>query len=166
MSRSDPEVEVAIGRDDWEKFLSSIERLMSLHQQTLQRLKELGRRNEALRKELRDAMALRSPIPIEQETQPKMVSEKANFLGRIFRPRQTTPRVLVETDSRTTPEKTQRAPAMPDVAMCGKCGYKLANPSRFCQRCGSSFGLLVCSCGRDLKENDKFCDSCGQKVLG
>jgi hypothetical protein len=49
MSQNEEEakVELLLGRDDWERFLSSLEKLMSLNQKTLQKLKELHHRNEA-----------------------------------------------------------------------------------------------------------------------
>ena len=56
--------EIVVAPSDWEFFLSSLERLMALHRKVLVRLKELKVRNEALRTELRSAMALptlRSP---------------------------------------------------------------------------------------------------------
>jgi len=50
--------EVIVAKSDWESFLSALERLITLHKRTLQRLKELRVRNQALRTELRSAMEL------------------------------------------------------------------------------------------------------------
>lgn len=152
------EAEVIIGQDDWEKFLSSIERLMSLHQRTFQRLTELGRRNQALRIELRDAVGLRSLDIGKREPKLPIKSVRSGFLGRVFGLRQTS--------SSFDRDLHQPAAPLTGLAMCGKCGYQLKRPSLFCECCGGSFGVLVCRCGRELAPNDKFCDSCGQKVLG
>jgi hypothetical protein len=50
--------DVIVAKSDWESFLSSLERLISLHHRTIQRLRDLRIRNKALQTELRSALAL------------------------------------------------------------------------------------------------------------
>ena len=137
------EVEVIIARDDWEKFVLSLEHLMALHEQTLMRLAEINRRN-GLRGELPEVMPLHSPG--SEKNKDHTVNAKKTPLTRLIgllRPRE-----------------------FPTVglAKCARCGLPLTKPSRFCQSCHTSFGSLVCTCGRSLNDNDKFCDRCGRKV--
>jgi len=59
LSRSEEtRTEVVVSRGDWEGLFSSLESLMTLHQRTLQRPKDLRIRNEALRTEQTSALAL------------------------------------------------------------------------------------------------------------
>ncbi len=59
MSRSEEgQPDVIVAKRDWENFLSSLERLISLHHRTIQRLSDLRNRNKALQTELRFALAL------------------------------------------------------------------------------------------------------------
>ena len=58
MSETEEVPEVVVAQNDWEKFISSLERLMALHQRTLQKLRDLRSRNRALRTELKSAIAL------------------------------------------------------------------------------------------------------------
>jgi hypothetical protein len=58
MSKTEEVPEIVVARTDWEKFVSSLERLMALHQRTLQKLRDMRSRNRALRTELRSAVAL------------------------------------------------------------------------------------------------------------
>lgn len=59
MSQSEEtKTEVVLSRGDWGRFLSSLERLITLHRKTIQRLKDLRIQNQALRSELRSALAL------------------------------------------------------------------------------------------------------------
>ena len=44
---------VAVASEDWENFVSSIERLMAVHKRTLERLREMKSKNRALRTELK-----------------------------------------------------------------------------------------------------------------
>ena len=141
------DVEVIIVRDDWEKFVQSLERLMALHEQLLQRLIEVNRRNEALNGELRAAFALRSPNPTSEGYKAPTVVAKKPFLSRLTN--------LLQ------PRKFQSV----GFARCGKCGFTLPKPGRFCQHCHTSFDSLVCTCGRDLDDKDKFCDRCGRKLM-
>jgi hypothetical protein len=50
--------DVIVAKSDWENFLSSLERLISLHHKTIQHLRDLRIRNKALQAELRSALAL------------------------------------------------------------------------------------------------------------
>lgn len=140
--------EVMIGREDWEKFLSSMERLMSLHEKTLNKQKELTTRNEALRQELRDALRIPTTTRVTGLTR----EPGAGIIERVqewLNPSRKTPAYVQASNLR-----------------CGNCGYGIMRPSAFCERCGVPFGGLFCRCGRELAPNDKFCDSCGQRILG
>ncbi len=168
MSQNEEEakVELLLGRDDWERFLSSLEKLMSLNQKTLQKVKELRHRNEALRRELRDAVGLPAdrgePVEISQgDTDAVVKSDRLGqrvkaglgFLGRFPR---------IEPFSSARMPQTQ---SLADTsASCEKCGYRIQRASRFCEGCGADFGTLICPCSRDLSSNDKFCDRCGRSV--
>lgn len=167
MSQNEEEakVELLLGRDDWERFLASLEKLMSLNQKTLQKVKELHHRNEALRRELRDAVGLPAdrgePAEVSQgqtgatvkyDRLGQRVKAGLGFLGRFSRIEPLPPRL------------PQTGSAMDTSASCEKCGYRIQRASRFCEGCGADFGTLVCPCGRDLSANDKFCDHCGRSV--
>ncbi len=165
MSRNEEEakVELLLGKDDWERFISSLEKLMSLNQKTLQKIKELHHRNDALRRELRDAVGLpasRAPeisqAPSEAIVRPDRLGQRfkagLGLLGRFSRAESTPPRL-----------PTAEMP-MDTSASCEKCGHRIQRASRFCEGCGADFGALVCPCGRDLTANDKFCDRCGRLV--
>jgi hypothetical protein len=167
MSQNEEEakVELLLGRDDWERFLSSLEKLMSLNQKTLQKLKELHHRNEALRRELRDAVGLPTdrgePVEITQGQaeavmKPDRLGQRVKaglgFLGLLPR---------IESPS---PRLPQTGSSVDTYASCEKCGYRPQRASRFCEGCGADFGTLICPCGRDLSSNDKFCDHCGRSV--
>ena len=165
-------VEMTVGREDWEKFLSSIERLTTLHNKVLQRLDELNTRNEALRKELQEIIAQKPAkeqvkIPVEPETPPATptistypsihAGNGVNESRVIQRLRQ-----WLKTGPSTT-APTPQTPSIPNLH-CGDCGHEVTKPSVFCQHCGASFGGLYCQCGRQLQQDDKFCDRCGQKL--
>ena len=165
MSRNEPEVGLVVEQDDWERFLSSIERLISLHQRTLQRLKEVGHRNEALREELREAMGLRSLHVDSRNRVLSSVRIKSSFLDRLFGPSA----VLLRSHPRvpkTLVEQSLAVPSSAGLAICSKCGHQFSRRDRFCDQCGAPFNMLICRCGRELTPNDKFCDSCGQKIFG
>ncbi len=168
MSQNEEEakVELLLGRDDWERFLSSLEKLMSLNQKTLQKVKELRHRNEALRRELRDAVGLPvdrgEPVETSQDQSEAVmkydrlgqrVKAGLGFLGRFSRIEPSTPARMPQTQS-----------LVDTYASCEKCGYRIQRASRFCEGCGADYGTLVCPCGRDLSSNDKFCDRCGRSV--
>jgi len=173
----EPKAELVIVGDDWERFLSSLEKYMSLQQKTLQRLKELGHRNEALRQELRDAInlsgvkeeparpvAAQQPIetsvdrptdrPIEKpEFAVQPVKYRLKILSRLSR--------IVRSES---PRASRTGNLTDSLASCEKCGYQIKRASRFCEGCGGDFGAMMCSCGRELNPGDKFCDHCGRTV--
>lgn len=167
MSQNEEEakVELLLGRDDWERFLSSLEKLMSLNQKILQKLKELRHRNEALRRELRDAVGLPTdrgePVEISQGHSEATV--KSNRLGQRFN----IGLGFLSRYSKTEPP-SPRLPrtdmSIDTYASCEKCGYRIQRASRFCEGCGADYGILICPCGRDLSSNDRFCDRCGRSV--
>jgi len=175
-----------IGHEDWERFLSSIERLMTLQERTIEHQKELNRRNETLRKQLSNAIAIGTPInpppSILRSSLPSVDvgsqrgSDAARSMGE---------RVLEWLKLPTAPATNRRptgTPLRPTARpapfppygppsqvpnkniQCGNCGYEVTKPSSFCERCGVSFGAVYCRCGRTLLPGEKFCDNCGQPV--
>ena len=172
-----------IGHEDWERFLSSIERLMTLQERTIERQKELNRRNEALRRELKGTITVGTPFnpPL------RSVDEGP---GRSDRTRSITERVLAWLKLPSAPSSSRRQtdvppgpmarraaypvaslptrPSLPPpplpIIQCGNCGYGVTKASAVCVRCGVSFGACYCRCGRILLPKDAFCDSCGQAV--
>ncbi|HMK83424.1 MAG TPA: zinc ribbon domain-containing protein [Candidatus Bathyarchaeia archaeon] len=188
----EPKAELIIVGDDWERFLSSLETFMSLHQKTIQRLKELGLRNKALRQELRDAINL----PRAKEEPASRVVVQEPFEPSVNRPIESTEtavpdhaetslnRLVKSTETAVQPIKNRlkvlsnlaqvvRFPSprasqtwnLPTpFASCEKCGRQIKRASRFCEGCGGDFGAMMCSCGRELNPGDKFCDHCGRTV--
>jgi hypothetical protein len=55
--------EVAVASEDWDNFVSSIERLMAVHKRTLERLREMKSRNRALRAELKSTRVSPTKAP-------------------------------------------------------------------------------------------------------
>ena len=183
----EPKAELVIVGDDWERFLSSLEKYMSLQQKTLQRLKELGHRNEALRQELRDAINLSrvkeepaKPVAAEKSVETSLnrpiaaqqpVETSINRpIGRTdFAPQPVKKRLKVLSRlSRIVRSESFRASQSGNLtnsfASCEKCGHQIKRASRFCEGCGGDFGAMMCSCGRELNAGDKFCDHCGRTV--
>jgi hypothetical protein len=165
MSINEPEVGLVVEQDDWERFLSSIERLISLHQRTLQRLKEVGHRNEALREELREAMGLRSLHVDSRDRVLSSVKAKSGFLDRLFGPSAALLRPHLRVP-KTLSGQLLGVPGSAGLVKCGRCGRQFSRLDRFCDQCGAPFNTLICRCGRELTPNGKFCDSCGQKIFG
>jgi hypothetical protein len=160
MNPNDPEVEVVVGREDWDQFLSDIERLMSLHEHIIKVLKELRRQNQALKLELSDATQSH-PVSVDSSASAVgTVSERRGLMTRLLGFRQR------RDSSRGSVEQAAEVSAAKGVATCGKCGFQVTKPSRFCEGCGASFGVLICGCGRELGPDDRFCDGCGEKVIG
>lgn len=130
MSRSEERehVEVVVSRGDWEGFVSSLERLMGLHQRTLQRLRDLRIRNEALRAELRSALQLPTVKPKETT---------GEGFGR--------PTVLTlvgvkrcmhcDREIEISAEFCDRCGRTVAVSVC-QCGRELGGSARFCDVCG------------------------------
>jgi hypothetical protein len=175
--------ELIIVGDDWERFLSSLERFMTLHQKTLQKLKALGLRNEALRQELRDAIDLSKVKvePVKETTVQQPVKEPIEVAQAVNQPVEGTlqqdlpvqptkarPRVLDRLSRivRSAPLQRSRVESFAGhpLASCEKCGHQIMRAGRFCEGCGGDFGALICPCGRELKAGDKFCDRCGRAV--
>ena len=149
------ESEVIIVRDDWEKFNLALERLMTLHEQTLKRLNEVNRRNVALKTELREALG-GSPSVRSAKHLGSTVNASPTILERLIgSPR---PHGFLSNHRDATLSVTV------GLAKCGRCGRQLTKPSRFCEHCRAPFGTLICGCGRDLGNNDTFCDWCGRRV--
>jgi hypothetical protein len=161
----EPKAELVVAGDDWERFLSALENFMSLQQKTLQRLKELNNRNQALRQELRDAINLQKMNSQSAEIGQDQLFKKAKYdLGR---PRKTRLGFLGNFSRLVRFESRRPSQALNSIgayASCEKCGYQIKRPSRFCEGCGGDFGALMCSCGRDLKPGDKFCDRCDRTL--
>lgn len=161
----EPKAELVVAGDDWERFLSTLENFMSLQQKTLQRLKELNTRNQALRQEFRDAINLQ-----KMNQQPAIINQY-QLLERtkydVGRPLKTRFGFLRNFSRLIRFESLQPSQALNSIgayASCEKCGYQIKRPSRFCEGCGGDFGALMCSCGRDLQSSDKFCDHCGRTM--
>ena len=108
-----PKAELSFARDDWERLVTSLERLMALQRKTLQRLKELSRRNEVLSRKLRKATSAASrskPAP-----QPRI-----NLTGEV-------------STASVEPEHEVTA-----IGLKCSCGRELASGAKFCDRCGRS----------------------------
>jgi hypothetical protein len=187
----EPKAELIIVGDEWERFVSTLERFISLHQKSLQRLNELNNRNEALRQELRDAISISTIHRESEKTGPRSVEKEEK--DKIEHPVSTTVQEFseavqpIETEkyyvrqqplkaklgflskfSRIVRSEATRTfqPSNPigAYASCEKCGYQIKRVSRFCEGCGGDFGALTCSCGRQLNQTDKFCDHCGRTI--
>jgi dsDNA-specific endonuclease/ATPase MutS2 len=110
-----PIAELSFARDDWERLVSSLERLMALQRKTLQRLKELSRRNEELSRKLRKAAS----APTASRSKP-VLQHRIELTGQLR-------------TARTEPER--------EVTVIGlkcSCGRELASGAKFCDRCGRS----------------------------
>ena len=108
-----PKAELSIAREDWERLVSSLERLMALQRKTLQRLKELNRRNEVLSRKLRKPTSAAS----RSKPAPHHRIEVTGELGR----------------ARVEPEREIAAARLKCL-----CGRELASGAKFCDRCGRS----------------------------
>ena len=49
---------------------------------------------------------------------------------------------------------------------CPRCQHENPPDSKFCLRCGASFGLVCTSCGTELPAGSRFCNKCGTPVKG
>lgn len=146
MSQSD---NVIVERDEWDQLISSMERFITLHQQTLERLKELKQRNESLRRQIDDSKT-RPRLDAQQIEKP---NPKPSLRKRLF-----------SSNALTVNRRSGRSTSIKGVLQCGRCGFRIVKPSGSCERCGVSFGGVYCVCGRPLGSNDKFCDNCGRTV--
>ena len=108
-----PKAELPFPREDWERLISSLERLMALQRKTLQRLKDLKRRNEELSQKLRKATSAASRSKLAPQHRIEVTSE----LGR----------------ARVEPER-----ALAAVGVKCSCGRELASGAKFCDQCGRS----------------------------
>jgi hypothetical protein len=183
--KEEAKAELVIIGDDWERFLSTLEKFMTLHHKTIQRLNDFRHRNEALREELRDAINL-SKVKVEpvkeepvQPTQPRVETDIDHEHFEVHRnqpverlkyaaekPARAGLGVLgwvsrgVRSRSRASEARNFAAP----LASCGNCGFQINRASRFCESCGGDFGALTCPCGRELNPGDRFCDRCSRRV--
>ncbi len=108
-----PKAELSLARDDWERLVSSLGRLMALQRKTLQRLKELNRRNEELSRKLRKATSASSrskPAP----------QHRIELTGELR-------------TASIEPEREVTA-----IGLKCSCGRELASGAKFCDRCGRS----------------------------
>lgn len=122
MSQNERQVEIVISRDNWESFLSSLERLMALHRRTLERLNDLRLRNEALRTELSTALALPT---LKSRTGQEAVglsleSLRCEYCGRV-----------IQADAKFC----DRCGGAIDERPC-QCGRICNKRDRFCDLCG------------------------------
>jgi len=123
------QTEVVISRGDWEDFLASLERLISLHQKTLQRLRALATRNAAIRTELRSALALPT-----LETQHKMDGTAREALLPVQLCR------YCANEIASSVRFCDRCGKVNAAVIC-RCGNELATSDRFCDKCGRSLIL-------------------------
>jgi hypothetical protein len=123
------QAEVVISRGDWEGFLASLERLITLHQKTLQRLRGLATRNVAIRTELRSALALPT-----LETKPKMDGTASEALLPVQLCR------YCANEIASSVKFCDRC-GMVNAALICRCGNELATSDRFCDKCGRSLIL-------------------------
>ena len=110
-----PKAELSFARDDWERLVSSLERLMALQRKTLQRLKKLNRRNEVLSRKFRKntsgpAASRSKPVP----------QHRIIITGQL---------------STASKEPVGEVTAVGLVCVCGR---ELASGAKFCDRCGRS----------------------------
>src|SRR5208337_527427 len=106
-----PKAELSFARDDWERLVSSLERLMALQRKTLQRLKELNRRNEVLSRKLRGTSA---PTASRSKPAPQ---HRIIIAGEL---------------STASKEPVGEVTAVGLVCVCGR---ELASGAKFCDRC-------------------------------
>ncbi len=112
---------IVVAKTDWEKFISSLERLIVLHKRTLQRLRDLKTRNQALRTELRSAMELPT---IKKE---RGIGERDVIAVQLCR----YCAHEIELNSRFCDHCGK-----PGVVLRCECGRELALSDRFCDVCG------------------------------
>jgi hypothetical protein len=120
--------QLAVANEDWENFLSSLERLMAVHKKTLERLREVKSRNKRLRAELKSAA--QQPA-LTQPTKDKRAStntDGANICGNCGN------------EAEILASFCDRCGAA--MLRC-KCGRELSRIDKFCDRCGQP----VQSCG-------------------
>lgn len=120
----DARADVVVARSDWESFIFSLERLITLHRKALEALKDLRIRNEALRTELRSALALPTVKP-RPERGSSTVREFIALRGCRFCGRE------IEMSARFC-DNCGKAVA---VLVC-ECGRELGQSDSFCDRCG------------------------------
>ena len=108
-----PKAELSFTRDDWERLVCSLERLMILQRKTLQKLKELNRRNEVLDGKLRRATSTstaKSSKPVQEH--------RIKLTGVLREPGFGSDREVAAKGS-----------------VCS-CGRELLAEAKFCDRCG------------------------------
>jgi hypothetical protein len=114
-----PKAQLSLARDDWERLVSSLERLMALQRRALQRLKELSRRNEELSRKLRKATS----APTASRSKP-VPQHRIEITGQLR-------------TARIEPEREATA-----IGSKCSCGRDLASGAKFCDRCGREATLL------------------------
>jgi len=118
--------EVIVSRGDWEAFLASLERLITLHRKTLQRLKDLEVRNQGLRTELRSAMALPTIKPKRRKGTANVevlsVVRQCAYCG-----------YEIETSAKFC-DRCGKA----NAAFLCQCGRELGKADEFCDTCGQA----------------------------
>jgi hypothetical protein len=122
LRQNEKQVEIVISRNNWESFLSSLERLMTLHQKTLKRLDDLRIRNEALRAELGTALALPNPKPGSEREKADLLlqREQCQYCGR---------------EVRAASKFCDSCGSVIGELSC-QCGRICSSPDRFCDLCG------------------------------
>ena len=153
---------VQVDKKEWEELQEKLSELESKYQSVLHELDTARSRIQALDhppkpadKKLPDA-----PTSQRKETRTglaKRPREESTFLTRLKGE-------LHRLSGHLTKPPNLSPNAPPNYASCSRCGSKIMNASRFCNRCDADFGKWICSCGRELAETVRFCDNCGKRV--
>jgi predicted amidophosphoribosyltransferase len=119
MQSNESRTELIITQKSWEDFLVSLENFISVHQRSLNKLRELNERNKALRLELRGALALRPMLFPEAST--GVLEGVCKFCGSD-----------IPMDARFCDRCGRK---QTEISSC-VCGRELSLGDRFCDRCG------------------------------
>jgi len=162
--------EIMIGREDWERFLSSLEHLMTVHDKTLERQNELYEK-------IRTGKAIPPPSITSEDYITRVVTRAVDAAFARYGIQSRPTGLIREPTGRRLADRLQEwlKPSVEATGptgrnrlgqnyRCAECGYEIRRATMSCEHCGLSFGQLYCACGRGLFSGDKFCDRCGRKV--
>lgn len=122
MQSNENKTELVIGRNSWENFLISLERFITVHRRTMEKIRDLSSRNKALRSELLQALEFRTAIGRADEA--PIAGMSCDFCGREI------PR---------------------DARFCDKCGNQTVNMRCVCGRHLEMADKFCDTCGRRRK---------------
>ena len=117
------QAEVVISGDHWEGFLSSLERLISLHQKALERLKDTRTRQVA--REMEPRRALTSPIVVMPRTD--WGATETSLPVRRCR--------YCSNEIATSARFCDHCGRTNATLIC-RCGNEISGPEKTCARCG------------------------------